>query len=272
MSYHRNVAPWLLCALLVGCAAPDDAQLPANELEHACAGTATLPVGLSLDPFYDQYCVAHGLAIVASDEVPAAALERSRSIVSDMLEHVPAAVVEALVQSKVRIGVIGADQVTTDLPEHADLNEAFPTIDWDERTRGVAATPSRPLTSSAEENLLCDPSDPYAGESILVHEFAHTVHLQGVRSVDATFDARLVTAFEAAMAASLWHDTYAATNAEEYWAEGVQSYFDVNNESDPPDGVHNEVDTRAELAGYDPALHGLVEEVFGAAELTTACP
>ncbi len=272
MSHTRNVAPWLLCALLVGCAAPSDGQLPVSNLEHVCAGSAALPVGLNLDPFYDQYCVARGLAIVASAEVPAAALERSRSIVADMLEHVPVAAVEAIVQAKVRIGVIGVDQVTTNLPEHADLNEAFPTIDWDERTRGVAATPSRPLTSSAEENLLCYPSDRYAGESVLVHEFAHTVHLQGMNAIDATFDARLTTAYQAAMAASLWQDTYAATNEEEYWAEGVQSYFDVNLASDPPDGIHNHVDTRAKLAAYDPALYALVDEVFAGAVLANPCP
>lgn len=87
--------------------------------------------------------------------------------------------------------MIGVDQVTTDLPEHADLNEAFPSSDWDSRTRGVAATRARPLTSAAEENLLCLPGDVYAGESIVVHEFAHTVHELGVVAVDATIQSRL---------------------------------------------------------------------------------
>lgn len=119
-----------------------------------------------------------------------AALDRLRAIVANMLDNVPAGAVDAIVQAKVRIGVIGVDQVTTDLPEHTDLDEAFPTVGWDERTRGVSATPSRPLTSAAEKNLLCYPSDPYAGESIPVHEFAHTVHLLGVNAIDATFDAR----------------------------------------------------------------------------------
>jgi len=74
------------------------------------------------------------------------------------------------------------------------------------------------------------------------------------------------------MAASLWQDTYAATNEEEYWAEGVQSYFDVNLASDPPDGIHNHVDTRAKLAAYDPALYALVDEVFAGAVLANPCP
>ena len=52
----------------------------------------------------------------------------------------------------------------------------------------------------------------------------------------------------------------AATNAGEYWAEGVQSWFDTNREND---GSHNHVNTRGELKEYDPDLAKLVEEVHG---------
>jgi len=46
----------------------------------------------------------------------------------------------------------------------------------------------------------------------------------------------------------------------EYWAEGVQSWFDTNREFDHD---HNHVNTRAELKEYDSPLAGLVAEVFG---------
>ncbi len=43
-----------------------------------------------------------------------------------------------------------------------------------------------------------------------------------------------------------------------------KSWFDANREALPPNGIHNEVDTREELARYDPALAELVAEVFPA--------
>ena len=46
----------------------------------------------------------------------------------------------------------------------------------------------------------------------------------------------------------LWKNTYAATNREEYWGEGVQSYFNTNIGSALGDGVHNHVNTLKELA------------------------
>ena len=42
----------------------------------------------------------------------------------------------------------------------------------------------------------------------------------------------------------------------EYWAEGVQSWFNTNR---PPDHDHNHVDNREELKAYDPPLAKLVK-------------
>ena len=48
----------------------------------------------------------------------------------------------------------------------------------------------------------------------------------------------------------------------EYFAEGTQSFFNVNAYSDPPNGIHNTINTRDKLRYYDPTLYGLVKEVF----------
>ena len=48
----------------------------------------------------------------------------------------------------------------------------------------------------------------------------------------------------------------------EYLAEGAQSYFDCNDEHDPPNGIHNHINTRTELASYDPQLYRLLQEIF----------
>ncbi len=45
-------------------------------------------------------------------------------------------------------------------------------------------------------------------------------------------------------------------------AEGVQSYFNDEDGRNPPNGIHNHVDTREKLRGYDPGLYNLIKEVF----------
>jgi hypothetical protein len=117
------------------------------------------------------------------------------------------------------------------------------------------------VVSCGEENLLCLLGDHYSTENILIHEFAHAMHEMGVDKIDKTFDRRLKAAFDEGMAAGLWMGTYAATNHKEYWAEGVQSWFDTNRPK--PDAQHNHVDTREELKEYDAKLAGLIEEIYG---------
>ena len=51
-------------------------------------------------------------------------------------------------------------EVTTDIPEHAFL-ASDPNTDWDERARGLGATISLPVGSSAEENILCHTNDRF---------------------------------------------------------------------------------------------------------------
>jgi hypothetical protein len=117
-----------------------------------------------------------------------------------------------------------------------------------------------PYCSCAEENLLAYEGDPYSTESILIHEFAHNIHLRGMINVDATFDQRVKAAYDGAMKAGLWAGKYPSVNHNEYFAEGVQSWFDNNRENDHD---HNHVNTRAELLDYDPGLAALCREVFG---------
>ena len=76
------------------------------------------------------------------------------------------------------------------------------------------------------------------------------------------FNSRLQTAYNYAKSRGLWANTYAMSTWKEYFAEGVQSYFKVNAYANPPNGIHNTINTRGKLKTYDPALYGLVKEVF----------
>ena len=196
--------------------------------------------------------------MIASTDVPDEALLMARDIMGHMLAHRPD-VRDRIIHSNIRVAVMSQREVTTDIPEHRDL---APKAYWDKRARGLGATAARPATSCAEENLLGYPDDPYRGENILIHEFGHTIHEFGLRTLDPSFDDRLKSAFNESLRRELWSHTYAATNVNEYWAEGVQSWFDANLSADPPDGIHNRVCTREGIQQYDPGLARLLADSF----------
>lgn len=216
---------------------------------------AELVERLELSPFYKKHASASGLPVVSSEKVSDEGLREAVAIVEAMLAG-REDIRKGIIENKVRVVVMAPTEQTTDVPEHSDLD---PKDYWDRRARGLGATHRRPAISCGEENLLNLPGDRYPTENILVHEFAHTIHEMGLNTIDPEFDAHLRAAYEAAMKDGLWKDTYAATNHKEYWAEGVQSYFDTNR---PPDRDHNDVDTREELAKYDPRLFGLIDGAF----------
>lgn len=217
--------------------------------------------------FYTQAVEAHGYPIVASARVNPYALKEAAYLVDLMLAQRPD-VREAMIRSGSRMCILAHDEFTTDQPEWAALADRAPPgfsgvsgrDYWDARARGLGGSEYDPFCSCAEENLLAYPGDPYAAECILIHEFAHNIHLRGMVNVDPTFDRRLKAAYDAARAAGLWKGKYAGVNHHEYFAEGVQTWFDNNRVNDHD---HNHVNTRALLLEYDPGLAALCREVFG---------
>lgn len=229
------------------------------------------PVGLGLPAFYTKACFVRGLPVVANGAVSDKALQAAWVILNAMLEKRPD-VVGPINAAGIHYGIIGVNQQTLDMPEYTTLQQTNPETNWNTRARGLGATFSRPLVSSGEENLLCLSGDRYPVSSITIHEFAHTFLQFGIEQLDPGFSARLVSAYNSALANGRWANTYSATNADEYWAEGVQDWFDSNEQRIPGDGIHNEINTRAQLVGYDPALAALVAEVFSASDFTARCP
>ena len=218
--------------------------------------SAAVRKAFNLDPFYVQWLDVEGLPVVASAKVSPYAVKEAVWLIRQMIGH-RQDVLQALAENNVRFAVMAYNELTTQIPEHSDLE---PSDYWDRRARGLGSTPARPAVSCGEENLLNYEDDPYSTENILVHEFAHAIHQMGLSTVDPSFDDRLKGLYDAAVEKGLWENTYAITNRAEYWAEGTQSWFDTNRANDDQ---HNHVDTRDKLKGYDPALAALLTEVYG---------
>ena len=252
-----------LTAIFIVCVLFFSIQLTATaqsiNISEPAPPPATVRKTFSLDPFYEQWIDVEGLPVVASSKVNPYALKEAAWLIRQIIGH-RQDVLQALAKNNVRFAVMAYNELTTQIPEHSDLQPGYY---WDRRARGLGSTPARPAVSCGEENLLNYAGDPYSTENILVHEFAHAIHQMGLNTVDPGFDDRLKTMYDAALEKGLWKDTYAITNRAEYWAEGTQSWFDTNRANDDQ---HNHVDTRDKLKEYDPTLATLLTEVFGDAD------
>ena len=252
-------------AILPRTAVVPTALAAANDPQVTDYKVTVIPESMKLDPFYKKYIHASGYPIVSSGDVNDYALKEAAFLVDMMLKKRPD-IRQAMIDSGSRMIVIGHNEFTSDIPEYKHLR---PKDFWDARARGLGGSRQDAVCSCAEENVLAFPGDPYSTENILIHEFAHNIHLRGLVNLDPTFDDRLRKCYDEAMKNDLWQSKYASTNHAEYFAEGVQSWFNNNR---PPDHDHNHVDTREELIEYDPGLAAICKEVFGSTELTYTKP
>jgi hypothetical protein len=244
--------------------------------EYVRAVMSAPPATLGVDPFYKKCTYALGIPILSSEKVPDAALLVARDIVIHMLAKRADLRVEML-KKNMRVGVMAQSESTTDIPEHR--NNKKPSRDdprltpgeranydngigkmsdkeyWDKRARGLGGNP----TTCAEENLLGYPGTRYYGENIFVHEFSHAIMGVAIRTADPTLFAEIQGAHKEAMAKGLWKNHYASTNANEYWAEGTQTWFWSNYEYMDGDA---RVQTPDDLQRYDPKLYALLARVY----------
>lgn len=230
----------------------------------------TPPASLDLDPFYMKYVYVNGIHVISSWRVPDSALFKACDIVMYMTDNLPKEYRDELIKRNSRVAVMAKYEGTTNIPEHAYLKNDT-AINWDVRARGLGGEVSLPLTTCAEENLLCYQIDKYHAEDILVHEFAHSIHIVGILPINPAFNDTLKKAFDFAISEGKWKNTYAATDIYEYFSEGVQDWFNVNAEVPIADGKHNQINTRDELMRYDKNLYDIIAKIFPLTDIQISC-
>lgn len=224
----------------------------------AAAGVQIHSPRAKSDPFYKKELDAGGIKIQSSGKTADAALTAAAQTVRKMTRR--ADVLANLVAAKIKIAVIARTEVTTDVPEYRHLKgtKTGDGRDWDTGTRGLGGTKEIPTTSVGEENLLKLTPDPYQGEDILTHEFAHGVYLIGIRPAERQ---AVQAAWAAARKSKAWGEaTYAISNVEEYFAEASQAFYDAGQASNP--GVNNGVGTREKLHRADPGLEKILVSIY----------
>ena len=252
----------LLALLLTACNSARELRSEHKRVMDMCDEVGTVPAEVRtayvLDGFYRKYADAHGLPVLASSQVDDRALTLACRLVVTMLAKRPDVHVE-LVKEKVRFVVIGQNEGTADVPEYDFKSRPQPEIDAvNARARGLGGI----AASCGEENLLCTLPDRYPDESVCVHEFAHSIAEGGVFKADGSFQQNLESAYHRALESGLLDNTYRAESFQEYWAKGVQDWFNTNAEADPPDGINNQVNIREELKVFDSRLYALISGVF----------
>jgi hypothetical protein len=250
-----------------GCGMPDtddndDGVADCNEVATVCQVVTPVPDELrrrlNLHAFYEKHADANGVPILSSRAPTDESLLLACRLVNHMLSERDD-VRQALITSGARFAIIGRNEGTAEIPEYGYRDGPQSEIDRiNQRARGLGGI----VASCGEENILCLAGDRYRNESICVHEFAHTISIYGAYRADRTFRTRLESAYTSARNRGILANTYRLENAQEYWAEGVQDWYDTNAQSSPANGVHNSINTKVELESYDPTLYALVGELF----------
>jgi hypothetical protein len=236
------------------------------------------PARFKVDPYYTKFSYAREFVVLGSKRVRDEALLRANDIVRKMFAY-RHDVLKALIADGVRLVVLGRGEKLSDLPEFKDARDeaGFDEVRFLDYTRRLK------LLVVPEENVLGLPGEPFAGKCMVIHAFARALHeVAGLRPVDpdfdrrrgkqqyelrvkrldVTFDRALEKLHEAALKKGLWKGTAAARSRAEYWAAGVEAYFDAAGEGPAPHGADRPVATREALKAYDPGLFARVDETL----------
>ena len=198
-----------------------------------------------LDPFYQQWINVEGFPVLASVIVSPYAMKEAAWQIKQMSGH-RSDILKVLAESSYYFTVSAYNEVLSDIPEFP----VRPASQFFYDASGGWLCEFRCRTIIVNESIIL------RGDGLILHEIAHAIHLLVFdQDLHSTFDNRLKTLYNAAMEKGLWLGAYAATNRYEYWAVGVETWFNM--------GDFPFVQTREGLKAYDPSLAQLIAEVFG---------
>ena len=119
--------------------------------------------------------------------------------------------------------------------------------------------PGHPAVSSSEENILHYPGVG-GSYNVLIHEFAHAIHLFGLNTTDPTFDNRLKAAYDAAMAQRIVARHCMLLQTGENTGQKAHKGGFTPGKVEAALTIHG--NTRDVLKAYDPGLAALLAEIY----------
>ena len=246
------------------------------------------PAKFAFPEFYTKFTWAREFPVLGSAKVNEEAMLIANDTIRKMFAY-RHDLLKVLINDKARVVVLAKGERLTDLPEFADEREqARPAM-----ARHFDYTADKKVIVVPEENLLGGTADPAAGRCLLVGQMAKAVYTvaaarevderyltvrrdsqqyeqrliwdkssERIPRMDVQFDLRMREVFAEAAQRGLWRGTPAARSPVEYWATGVEAYFDAAGLGYPPVDAPRPVTNREELKAYDPALFKMVDETM----------
>lgn len=236
------------------------------------------PKTFKIDPYYTKFTYAREFPVIGSKDANDEAMLKANDTIRKMFAY-RHDILKAMLFDGARLVVLGRHERLSDLPEFQDKRKK-PGFD---DARYFDYMPSVKLMVVPEENVLRSPAEPFAGKNMVVGVFAKGLyHVTAtrpvladfgkggakqqyelrVRRLDVEFDSRLAKFFDEATKSGLWKGTNAGRDRVEYWAAGVEAYFDAAGAGFPPRGADRPITTREALRIYDAGLYGLVDETM----------
>jgi hypothetical protein len=199
---------------------------------------------------YTQRREATGLTIVADADVDPKAMDIAVETVDRLFKSNDLAA--PLADDGAYVIVADAKQGVLDLPEFKCMSESAANQEFFSHVCGVADRADYPVVTVNELDLLGKRSGPCAGLNILYHELGHLVQGWAIAPADY-FDIHQF--YQDALNAGKYQKAYAATNANEYFAEATQAYFLTVEQGSGKD--------RSWLKTYDPQIYELLARIYG---------
>lgn len=199
---------------------------------------------------YTQQREALGIAIVGVDSIDQRAFAAAAETIHTIFDTSPD-LLAPLVEQRAYVVIAETGQKVDELPEFACLEETLGS-DFFDRVCGIADHADYPLVAVNEADLVGDRSGPCHGMNVLYHEIGHLVQSRSLAPPDY-FEIKYL--YQDAMDAGKYYRQYAATNANEYFADATQAYFHHVEPSGAKD--------RDWLRSYDRKLYELLVRIYG---------
>jgi len=243
--------------------------------DASAAKVTAVPVSISkkfdIDrKWYKKYTHVRGIPIIASKSVNSRALLKGASVTRKMLlgKKYGSPITRHLKLYRGKIGLIGQTERLTQMPEARDLDkkkyddkwglECCGEYLWDSKSSSWKLYYRIALTKEANVLQVRLPTDIYAGDSVLQHEFAHLIHELVFDNGYKNFSKLIKNAYNTAKKKKKWKKQYAMTNEYEYFAEGTARWFNASFR--PSTGFPK---NREELKTYDPTLYKILLRIYG---------
>lgn len=214
----------------------------------------------AFDPFYTQSVTSQtGIVIRSSSNVQMSTLELTAKTIDFMLSKRPD-IAQKMLENHADIAIHGTGENAYYIPEYRVQTD--PNVN---PAAGLGGNMSLPTSTFAESAVIGH------GENVLVHEFGHAIKALGISQLeDQSLIREYEEAFIHAKLAGLWPDTYAISNAEEFFACVSTVWFECGRESESG-GTAGPVNLKSELLIYDPLSYEFFSKIYPDERLPEGC-